>query len=109
MNVRVSFKNFRSSIPLQLHAQSKSEKLAKFLPQNAKLDWSLSVEKKNRIAHCKITSPTQTFISEAIAFEMEEAIDTVVDKLEIQLRKNKEKRIDQMQEPASVDSIPSAA
>lgn len=90
MQVHITFKKFDSSEALKAHANEKSEKLQRFLPSEAKIDWVLHLDGDMHVADLKIHGPHVDLFAQANSENMYTSIDAVCDKLEKQLVKQKE-------------------
>lgn len=91
MHVSVTFRHMDTSDALKAYAEEKSERLARFLTEPVEIHWMLSVEKIRHIADATITSGGATINAKEHTQDMYSAIDMVMDKLEKQVRKHKEK------------------
>ena len=91
MHVTVTFRHMDSSEPLRKYAEEKSERLSKYLFEPIEIHWSLSVEKIRHNADANITANGVSIKAQESTQDMYSAIDAVLDKLEKQVRKHKEK------------------
>lgn len=91
MQVTVTFRHMDSSEPLRKYALEKSERLAKYLFEPIDIHWTLSVEKIRHIADATVAANGVAIKAQFDTQDMYSAIDTVIDKLEQQVRKHKEK------------------
>lgn len=91
MHVTVTFRHMESSDALRKYAEEKSERLNKFLNEPIEVHWVLSVEKIRHIADTTVVSNGATIKAQGDTQDMYSSIDTVIDKLEKQVRKHKEK------------------
>jgi putative sigma-54 modulation protein len=91
MNIKITYKHMTSTPALDDTTKKKSEKLSKYFEGKMNLDWNFSVENQDRIAHCHLTGDHIEFFAEATSDSTYKAIDLVVEHLEKQVRKNKEK------------------
>lgn len=94
MHVTVTFRHMDSSDALRTYAEEKSERIGKYLLEPIEMHWVLSVEKIRHIADTTITANGVTIKAQGDTQDMYSAIDTVVDKLENQVRKHKERTKD---------------
>lgn len=94
MQVTVTFRHMESSDALRKYAVEKSERLAKYLFEPIEIHWALSVEKIRHIADVNITANGVTIKAQESTPDMYSAIDMALEKLEKQVKKNKEKRKD---------------
>ncbi len=91
MQVNVTFRHMESSEALKNYAEQKSQRLEKYLGEPAEIHWVLSVEKIRHIAEATIVAKDLSIKAQEETEEMYSAIDLLVDKLEKQVRKHKEK------------------
>lgn len=91
MQVTVTFRHMDSSDPLKKYLEEKTERLAKYLIEPIEVHWVLSVEKIRHIADATIVANGVTIKGQEATEEMYSAVDKVLDKLEKQVRKHKEK------------------
>ena len=91
MKVTISYKHLESTPAIDEITHRKSEKLKKYFDGKINLKWNFTVEKKQHIAHCHLTSVDNIdFFAEAQTDSIYSAIDEVESKLEKQIRKKKE-------------------
>ena len=91
MFIKVSFQHIESSDSLREFTEEKSKKIKKFFKGKINLDWHLSQEHERKIAHCHLTGKNIDFFAEDSTKDFQQSIDSVVTKLERQIRKQKEK------------------
>jgi putative sigma-54 modulation protein len=91
MQTRVTFKNIDSSEPLSAYVGNKLNRFDKFLDNPAEADVVLSVEKFRHIAEINIVGDRLNIYGKEETSDMYSSIDMVLDKLEKQIKKNKEK------------------
>lgn len=94
MNITFTFKNFEPSDHLKKYAHKKFEKLLKFAEpknENASVQVNLSVEKFRHMAEVAIVADSVNISGYEESEDMYSTIDLVLDKLEAQLRKTREK------------------
>ncbi len=91
MHVTVTFRHLDSSDALRKYAGEKTERLQKYLFEPIEVHWVLSVEKIRHTADASIVAAGATIRAAESTGDMYSAIDAVLDKLEIQVRKHKEK------------------
>ncbi|HDQ40267.1 MAG TPA: ribosome-associated translation inhibitor RaiA [Desulfonatronum sp.] len=93
MEIKFTFKNFEPSKHLKGYAQERFEKIAKYLPQEAQSELSvnLSVEKYRHMAEIILVGKDLHISANAESEDMYSTIDLVLDKLEAQVRKSREK------------------
>ncbi|MBI5587284.1 MAG: ribosome-associated translation inhibitor RaiA [Deltaproteobacteria bacterium] len=109
MQVTVTFRHMESSDALRKYAEEKSERLNKYLNEPIEIHWVLSVEKIRHIADTTVVANGATIKAQGDTQDMYSSIDTVVDKLEKQVRKHKEKIKDHKSVASSVKYAPGAA
>ncbi|HXI10936.1 MAG TPA: ribosome-associated translation inhibitor RaiA [Thermodesulfobacteriota bacterium] len=102
MQVTVTFRHMESSDALRKYAEEKSERLVKFLNEPIEIHWVLSVEKIRHIADTTVVANGATIKAQSNTQDMYSSIDTVMDKLEKQVRKHKEKTKDHKNVSANV-------
>ncbi len=111
MQTAVTFKNLEPSDNLRDYIQEKLDRFDKFLENPAEASVVLTVEKFRHIAEANISGDGLTINGKEDTEDMYSAVDMVIDKLEKQIKKNKEKnrghrsagkkRGDRLQEPES--------
>ncbi len=91
MQTSVTFKNIDSSDHLKSFIQDKLNRLDKLLDNPAEANVVLSVEKFRHIAEISLIGDRLNIVGKEETNDMYSAIDMVLDKLETQLKKNKQK------------------
>lgn len=91
MRVTVTFRHMETTEALKSYAIEKTERLAKYLFEPIEVHWVLSVEKIRHIADATIVANGITIKAQEDTQDMYAAIDMVLEKLEKQVRKHKEK------------------
>jgi putative sigma-54 modulation protein len=91
MQTSVTFKNVDTSEHLKSYVQEKLDRLDKFLDNPAEANVVLRVEKFRHIAEVNINGDRLNVIGKEETDDMYSAIDMVLDKLEKQIKKNKQK------------------
>jgi putative sigma-54 modulation protein len=91
MHVNVTFRHIGSSDSLKRYAEEKTERLAKYLIEPIEVHWVLSVEKIRHIADATVTANGVTIKGQEATGDLYSAIDKVLNKLEKQVRRHKEK------------------
>ena len=91
MQVNVTFRHMDSSEPLRKYAVEKTARLSKYLFEPIDVHWVLSVEKIRHIADSTINANGVSIKAQEATQDMYSAIDLVLEKLEKQVRKHKEK------------------
>ncbi len=113
MQLSVTFKNIEPSDHLKAHLQEKLDRLDKFFDNPAEANVALSVQKHRHIAEINVSADRLTIIGKEETTDMYSAIDMVLDKLEKQIKKGKQKIRDhrtaaraKAKEILSTESIP---
>jgi len=91
MQTSVTFKNLDPSEPLRSYVQDKLDRFDRLLDNPAEASVVLAVEKFRHIAEININGDRLTIIGKEETNDMYSAIDMVLDKLEKQIKKNKQK------------------
>jgi putative sigma-54 modulation protein len=93
MNVAFTFKNFDASDHLKEYANSKFAKLDKFItnPDNTEIQVNLSVDKFRHVAEVILSTDNIHISAYEASEDMYSTVDLVLDKLEVQLRRMREK------------------
>lgn len=91
MQTSVTFKNLDPSDNLKTYICDKLDKLDKFLDNPAEATVVLLIEKFRHIAEVNITGDRLNIYGKEETNDMYSAIDMVIDKLEKQIKKNKQK------------------
>ncbi|WP_456325198.1 ribosome hibernation-promoting factor, HPF/YfiA family [Desulfonauticus submarinus] len=93
MQIKFNFKNFEPSDHLKSYAQTRFEKLAKYLSKNdsPELQVNFEVEKYRHIIEAILTAKNLHISATEENEDMYASIDLVLDKLEAQVRKIREK------------------
>jgi len=94
MKTSVTFKNLDSSDNLRSYVSDKLDRFDKYLYNPAEASVVLSVEKFRHIAEININGDRLNINGKEETEDMYSAIDMVLDKLEAQIKKNKEKTHD---------------
>ena len=93
MQFQFSFKHMDTSKALSEYAETKiKEKILKFSTKPIEAHLTFSVDKHNHAAHCKVVGGDGFNVQvDALSEDMYATVDKMVDKLEAQLKKHKEK------------------
>jgi putative sigma-54 modulation protein len=91
MQTSVTFKNLDSSDTLRSYVQDKLDRFDRLLDNPAEANVVLSVEKFRHMAEINIIGDRLTINGKEETVDMYSAIDMVLDKLEKQIKKNKDK------------------
>ncbi|WP_432736009.1 ribosome hibernation-promoting factor, HPF/YfiA family [Maridesulfovibrio sp. FT414] len=106
MNVAFTFKNFDASEHLKEYANTRFSKLEKYVtnPENTEMQVNLSVDKFRHVAEVILSSDHLHISAFEVSEDMYSTVDMVLDKLEAQLRRAREK----MRSHRRKDEAPSA-
>jgi len=91
MQTSVTFKNLDSSDTLKSYVEEKLDRFDRLLDNPAEANVVLSVEKFRHMAEINIIGDRLSIIGKEETIDMYSAIDMVLDKLEKQIKKSKEK------------------
>jgi putative sigma-54 modulation protein len=91
MNLAITFKQMESSDSLKTYAQEKLDRLDKMLEAPGEANLVLSVEKIRHIAELNLISDKLRINAKEEAETMYSALDGLADKVQAQIKKNKEK------------------
>jgi putative sigma-54 modulation protein len=91
MNTSVRFKNLEPSDALKSYVSEKLNRMDKYFHGPTEANVALSVEKFRHSAEINIIGDRLTINGKEETEEMYSAIDIVLDKLEVQIKKNKQK------------------
>ena len=91
MQTSVTFKNLDPSEHLKAYVSDKLDRFDKFLDNPAEANVVLAVEKFRHIAEINVNGDKLSIIGKEETNDMYSAIDMVLDKLEKQIKKNKQK------------------
>ncbi|WP_419662748.1 ribosomal protein S30Ae/sigma54 modulation protein [Desulfosarcina variabilis str. Montpellier] len=94
MNTSVRFKNLESSDALKSYVSEKLDRMDKYFNGPAEANVVLSIEKFRHSAEIHIIGDRLAINGKEETEEMYSAIDMVLDKLEVQIKKNKQKSRD---------------
>ena len=91
MNVSVRFKNLEPSDALKSYVKDKLDRMEKYFSGPAEANVVLSIEKFRHTAEIHIVGDRLMINGKEETEEMYSAIDIVLDKLEVQIKKSKQK------------------
>jgi putative sigma-54 modulation protein len=94
MNTSVRFKNLESSDALKSYVSEKLDRMDKYFNGPAEANVVLAIEKFRHSAEINIIGDRLTINGKEVTEEMYSAIDMVLDKLEVQIKKSKQKSRD---------------
>lgn len=102
MNTSVRFKNLEPSDALKSYVTEKLDRLEKYFSGPTEANVVLSIEKFRHSAEINIVGDRLTIIGKEETEEMYSAIDMALDKLEVQIKRNKQKSRDYRSKPRGV-------
>lgn len=91
MQISVTFKNVEPAENLKTYVKTKLDKFDRFFNNPAEANVVLTVEKFRQIAEINITGDRLNLIAKEETTDMYLAIDAACDKIDAQLKKNKQK------------------
>lgn len=91
MQVTTTFRHMEPSDPLKSYAEEKLERVRKYIDEPIVAQVSMTVEKIRHLAEVTITAKGVTIKASEETNDMYSAVDAVVDKIERQLRRYKER------------------
>ncbi|MBT8763404.1 ribosome-associated translation inhibitor RaiA [Desulfohalobiaceae bacterium Ax17] len=96
MKIKFNFKNFEPSEHLKKYARTRLEKISKYIidSENAELQVNLEVEKFRHIAEVILTGKNLHISANEESEDMYSSIDLIVDKVEAQVKKIRDKEKD---------------
>jgi len=96
MQIKFNFKNFEPSEHLKKYARDRFEKLSRYMTDNhaAELQVNMEVEKFRHIAECILTGKDIHISANEETEDMYSTVDLSLDKLEAQLKKQRDKSKD---------------
>ena len=90
MKIHMTFKHMDATDALKNHVNDRSEKLKKFVGEATDVNWIFYIEADNHVADLTVQGPHVDLFAQAKTGDMYQSIDEAVDKIEKQLRKQKE-------------------
>lgn len=105
MNIKVTGKNIEITDAIKEYIEAKASKLEKFEGKNTELNVVCSVEREDQIVEIQINHDGEFIRIEEKNQDLYASIDLAMDRAERQLRKDKEKKIDQKREASLKDKI----
>jgi putative sigma-54 modulation protein len=106
MRLRVKGKNVEVSTAMREYAEAKLSKLSKQLAEQTQVELELSEEKNpsisaSHVAEATIFTKGTTLRAREASRDMKASIDQLAEKLERQVKKYREKRVEEPRRPAS--------
>ena len=106
MQTDITFKNIDSSDALKDYANKRLSKIDKYIDRTAEAHVVLSVEKRRHKADVTLNADGAVINAVEITEDLYAAIDTVMDKLERQIKKHKEKLQGKKTQPKAAAAAP---
>ncbi len=94
MNISITFRHMDASPAIKNYAEEKVGKLQKFLKEPMTAKVTLSLEKLAHSAEVRLSSGGEHVEAKEVGEDLYASIDKVIDKLERQIRGNKETAVD---------------
>lgn len=91
MKVTITFRHLEHTPSLDQRIQEKSEKLAKYLGGKSHIKWNCSVKDGIHYAEIDMTGPNFSYHAAGHSENLYKSFDIVVDKIERQVQKRKDK------------------
>jgi putative sigma-54 modulation protein len=107
MNISFTFRNTDAEEWLKEYAEKKIAKIQKYIDKPIDAQCVLSVEKFRNVAEIKVSTKGMTLTGKEEAKEMIVAIDKVVDKIERQIKKYREKIRNHKEAPVKTEGMDS--
>jgi putative sigma-54 modulation protein len=90
MNLHINFKHIQPDELIKEFIQVKSESLTRYFEGKININWTLSAEKQNRIAHGHLLGNSMDYFGEGTSHDLKVSIGIAMEKIEKQVRKHKE-------------------
>lgn len=91
MKITITFLHLDHTESLDQRIKDKSEKLGKYFEAPIHIKWTCSVRNGDHFAEVKLFSPKNTYLASAKSSSMYKSLDLVLEKVEKQVTKTKEK------------------
>ena len=108
MHIDINFKNIDSSDALKDYAKKKLAKIARFIDRPSEAHVILSVQKIRHKAEVTLNADGMIFNAIEITEDLYSAIDMVMDKIEKQVKKHKEKLKVRKTPVKAIEAVPEA-
>ncbi len=105
MQVRITGKNIQLTEAMKDYVDKKIKRLKKYLDEPIGIQVILNVEKFRQIAEVNISSKSGSFYGSEESHDIYASIDMVMDKLEEQVRRRKEKIQQRPREPRPEEAV----
>ncbi|MFY9398543.1 MAG: ribosome-associated translation inhibitor RaiA [Desulfomonilia bacterium] len=109
MQIDITFKNMDSSDALRDYATKRLSKLDKYMDRPTEVHLVLSVEKRRHQADVTVSADGAMINAVETTEDMYAAIDMVMDKLERQIKKHKDKLQGKKGQPRTAQAVPAPA
>ena len=86
MKCVISFRNMEHTPSLDERIKDKSNRLEKFLDNNAELSWTCWTEHNSQFAELKINDGKRHFVAKADSPDLYKSLDLVIGKIENQIQ-----------------------
>jgi len=106
MQISLTFRNLEGEDWLKDHVNKKIQRLKKYIDKPVEASIILSVEKFRNVAEVKLLGKGVNIVGKEEAKDMITAVDEVVDKIERQLKKHKEKVLNRKENAAKAGPEP---
>lgn len=105
MKIKIQGEKIKVTKSISDYASEKLERLCKFFKDHEEIEASAKIKLKNKLQSIEVTIPTKNFVirAEESHEDLYAAIDLVIDKLERQIIKNKEKMLKRYQQEIIYD------
>ena len=90
MQLHMAFKKMEATEALKTHTTERSERLRKFIGNETEVNWVFYVQADEHVADLKVKGPHVDVFAQSKTPDMYHSIDQAVERVEKQLRKNKE-------------------
>lgn len=91
MDIKITFKNIKHTPAIDSRIEKKSKRLEKFFDGRSSIQWTCYEEGDLHIAEITVEGPTFRFMAKASDRNLYHALDKTINKMEIQVKKQKEK------------------
>lgn len=105
MNIKVTGKNIEITDAIREYVEGKSDRLEKFENENTELNVVCSVEREEQIVELQLSHNGDFIKIEERNNDLYASIDLAMDRLERQMRKEKEKKADKNKDASLKDKI----
>jgi len=92
VEIQFTFRHMESTEAIKEHVKKRGERLQKLLHYPVRMNVILGVEKTMHIAEITCHAEHHDFVSQVESKNLYESIDSAIDKLEIQIKKDRDRR-----------------